>query len=93
MTKEELKQGIKTWWTDNKEKIIVGAKCLAAGAAIGFVKGAMTIAQINADTMNALISTIPYEPEDEDLSEWVQTHQEEVLKMQEELKESGDIQS
>lgn len=39
---ENIKEEVKGFWNKNRSKIIFGAKCLAVGFGIGFVKGIIT---------------------------------------------------
>ena len=76
--KRNFKNEIKDWWTDNREKVKIGVKCLGVGLAIGFVKGACTGMDMQRDTVNRLMDKIPYEPDCDDIAEYVHDHIDEL---------------
>ena len=55
--KEETKKQIeklKIGWEDNKDKFIFGAKCLAVGLGIGFIKGMISESKYSFDRISDL---------------------------------------
>ena len=45
----------KEFWKDNKDKIIFGAKCVAVGFGIGFIKGVICESNNDASVINRLL--------------------------------------
>ena len=76
--KRNFKEEFKSWWEENGEKIKIGAKCLAVGLLIGFVKGVVTESEISSRTHSELIKKIPYEPDCDDLADYIHNHIEEL---------------
>lgn len=90
-TKRNFKDELKDWWADNRDKVKIGLKCLGVGLAIGFVKGAFTGIRMQQDTVNQLIDKVPYEPDCDDIGEYVHEHIDELKPYVEtELKYSED---
>ena len=73
-----FKNEIKDWWDANKDKIKIGAACLAGGLFVGFVKGVLTQAKMQDRTYSELIKKIPYEPDYDDIGEYVHDHIDEL---------------
>lgn len=82
MTNNEFKKGfkeeVKEFWSEYGDKIKIGAKCLGIGLAIGFVKGAFTAMEMANQNQARLIEKIPYEPDGDDIGEYVFDHIDEL---------------
>lgn len=76
--KRNFKNEVKDWWTDNRDKVKIGLKCLGVGLLVGFVKGACTGMSMQGDTVSRLIDKIPYEPDCDDIGEYVHEHIDEL---------------
>ena len=76
--KRNFKNELKDFWNENRDKIKIGLKCLGIGLAIGFVKGGMTGMSMQRDTVNRLIDKIPYEPDCDDIADYVHEHLDEL---------------
>ena len=59
-----MKEKLKIFWNDNKDKIIFAAKCYLVGFAIGFIKG------MNAESRHlaSLVDLLPDDPCTDDIS-------------------------
>lgn len=57
---------------------MVGVKCLGVGLAIGFIKGLTTAFRMSAVLDAELIKKIPYEPDYDDIAEYVHDHVDEL---------------
>lgn len=76
--KRNFKDELRDFWNENRDKIKIGLKCLGLGLVIGFVKGGMTGMDMQRDTVNRLIDKIPYEPDCDDIAEYVHEHLDEL---------------
>lgn len=84
---KNFKEEFKEWWSKNKSKIKIGAKCLGIGLVIGFFKGVSTMTKMHADTEMELIKKIPYEPDCDNIADYVHDHMDELKPFYEEEKE------
>ena len=76
--KRNFKDELRDFWGEHGDKIKIGLKFLGIGLVIGFVKGAMTGMGMQRDTVNRLIDKIPYEPDCDDIAEYVHEHLDEL---------------
>lgn len=68
----KAKKSIKNFWSENGDKIKIGIKCLCIGAGVGFVYGFNRL----TDERIELIKKIPYEPDVEDMYDYIETHKD-----------------
>jgi hypothetical protein len=76
--KRNFKMEVKEWWSEHGSKVKIGAKCLAAGLLIGLVKGVLTESKLSASVHSKLIDKIPYEPDCDDIAEYIHDHIDEL---------------
>ena len=76
--KRNFKDELRGVWDEHGDKIKIGLKFLGIGLVIGFVKGAMTGMDMQRNTVNRLIDKIPYEPDCDDIEEYVHEHLDEL---------------
>lgn len=70
--KRIFKEEINDWWDENKTKIKFGAKCLALGLGIGFIKGVLTTNKLHERNLSAMIDRLP--PDETDCKNYIITH-------------------
>ena len=76
--KRSFKEEVKNFWEEHGKTIKVGIKCLATGLLVGFIKGVLTESEIHSREVCKLIDKIPYEPDGDDIAEYVHYHIDEL---------------
>ena len=76
--KRDFKKEIKEFWDDYGTTIKVGARCLTVGLFVGFVKGVLTESKMHSEATCRLIDKIPYEPDPENIADYVHEHIDEL---------------
>ena len=76
--KRNLKDKLRDFWSEHRDKIKISLKLLGIGSVIGFAKGAMTGMDMQRDTVNRLMDKIPYEPDCDNIEEYVHEHLDEL---------------
>lgn len=75
--KLNFKEEIRDWWSEYGDKVKIGAKCLVVGLSIGFIKGVLTESKLLASAQSKLLDKIPYEPDCDDIMDYICDHIEE----------------
>ena len=74
-----FKEEIKECWSEYGDKIKIGAKCLGIGLLVGFAKGVLTESKMSSRVHSELIKKIPYEPDCDDIAEYIHDHIDELI--------------
>lgn len=92
--KKSFKDELKEFWIENKDKIKIGLKCLGAGLLIGCAYGAVQMGKADSEIYAKLVDKIPYEPDCDDIAEYVHDHMDELkgyYEAEKEYLDSGDV--
>ena len=76
--RRNFKDALRDFWSEHGDKIKISLKFLGIGLVIGFAKGAMTGMDMQRDTVNRLMDKIPYEPDCDNIEEYVHEHLDEL---------------